>query len=238
MLGNFLVKMSIRHGSCATFDRKKIMATKTPSLKSARGAGKVAAKNNEQNGYHGNQPLLGQSGPIIQEYGTVRHMPIGLDSEARQASCQSLNQILADTITLASLYKKHHWQVSGRTFYQLHLLFDKHYEEQQVIVDALAERVTLLGGVATGMPAAVAKLSKIENPPDGVEEVPAQISRLLKAHEIIIKTARKAAAAASDAEDEGTNDLLIAEVVRVNEFQVWFLSSHLVDEPLVHSSKK
>lgn len=214
------------------------MASKTIAAKAAeRVAGKSKAKNHEQNGYHANQPILGQRGPLIQEYGTVRHMPIGLNASARLASCAALNQILADTITLSSLYKKHHWQVSGNTFYQLHLLFDKHHEEQEVLVDSLAERVTLLGGVATGMPAAVAKMSKIENPPDGVEEVPAQLSRLLEAHEIIIKAARKAAEAASEAGDEGTNDLLISDVVRVNEFQVWFLSSHLVDEPLVRASK-
>ena len=182
------------------------------------------------------QPILNQRGPIIQDYGTVRNLPQGLSSEVRQQMCENLNQVLADTITLAHMYKKHHWQVSGHTFYQLHLLFDKHYTEQAALVDAIAERIQLLGGVATGMPAAVAKLSKVENPPDGVEEVPVQISRLLEAHELINKETRDYAGKADDAGDDGTNDLLVSQVLRVNELQVWFIATHLAPEPLVHAS--
>ena len=182
------------------------------------------------------QPILNQRGPIIQDYGTVRNLPQGLSSEVRQQMCENLNQVLADTITLAQMYKKHHWQVSGHTFYQLHLLFDKHYTEQAALVDAIAERIQLLGGVATGMPAAVAKLSKVENPPDGVEEVPVQISRLLEAHELINKEVRDYAGKADDAGDDGTNDLLVSQVLRVNELQVWFIATHLAPEPLVHAS--
>ncbi len=182
------------------------------------------------------QPILNQRGPIIQDYGTVRNLPQGIDSDTRVQMCGLLNQVLADTITLASMYKKHHWQVSGPTFYQIHLLFDKHYEEQAELVDAIAERIQLLGGVATGMPAAVAKLSKIENPPDGVEEVPVQISRLLEAHELINIEARDYAGKAGDAGDDGTEDLLVSQVLRVNELQVWFIATHLAPESLVHAS--
>lgn len=182
------------------------------------------------------QPILNQRGPIIQDYGTVRDLPQGLDSDTRRQMCEYLNQVLADTITLAHMYKKHHWQVSGHTFYQLHLLFDKHYQEQSALVDSIAERIQLLGGVATGMPAAVAKLSKIENPPDGVEEVPVQISRLLEAHELINNETRDYAGKADEAGDDGTNDLLVSQVLRTNELQVWFIATHLAPEPLVHAS--
>lgn len=196
-----------------------------------------------KNGYHKNgsastgenEPLLNQRGPIIQEFGTLRDLPIGLDADARKTSVDGLNQILADTITLTSMYKKHHWQVSGHTFYQLHLLFDSHYEAQSKLIDEIAERIQLLGGVSTGMPAAVAKLSKIENPPDGVEEVPVQISRLLEAHELILKECRELAGTADDNDDYGTNDLLASSVIPTNELQVWFVASHLVPEPLVHA---
>ena len=182
------------------------------------------------------QPILNQRGPIIQDYGTVRNLPQGLDTDTRRQMCENLNQVLADTITLTQMYKKHHWQVSGHTFYQLHLLFDKHYNEQAELVDAIAERIQLLGGVATGMPAAVAKLSKVENPPDGVEEVPVQISRLLEAHELINNEVRNYAGKADDAGDDGTNDLLVSQVLRTNELQVWFIATHLAPEPLVHAS--
>jgi starvation-inducible DNA-binding protein len=146
---------------------------------------------------------------------------------------ENLNQILADTITLRDLYKKHHWQVVGHTFYQLHLLFDKHYEEQNELVDTIAERIQLLGGVSLAMAADVAETTIIPRPPRGREEAPVQISRLLEAHEILLKEARTMAKQASEAGDDGTNDVLVSDIIRTNELQVWFISEHLVDVPLV-----
>lgn len=181
------------------------------------------------------RPLIGQHGKEIQAYGSVARLPIGLDEDVCQQSVESLNQVLADTITLRDLYKKHHWQVAGHTFYQLHLLFDKHYEEQNELVDTIAERIQLLGGISLAMAADVAETTKIERPPRGREEVPVQISRLLEAHEIILRESRAAAKIAADAGDDGTNDLLVSDVVRTNELQVWFVAEHLVDEPLVRA---
>lgn len=169
----------------------------------------------------------------IQPYGTLKNLPLGLEDNARSASVAALNQVLADTITIRDLYKKHHWQVSGATFYSLHLLLDKHYEEQANLVDALAERIMTLGGISIAMAADVAELTQIPRPPKGREDVPTQISRLLKAHEIILTYAREAASQASDAGDEGTNDLLISEIVRTGELQVWFLAEHLAATPLL-----
>ena len=184
------------------------------------------------------QPIMHQRGREVQAYGTVRALPIGLDDAARKESAALLNQVLADTITLYSMYKKHHWQVSGPTFYQLHLLFDKHADEQLALVDLLAERVQTLGGIATGMPADVARLSKIENPPSGSEEVPVMISRLLEAHELICRETREAIDRTDENKDWATNDLLMSDVLRTNELQVWFVSQHVVDEPLVHAGGK
>src|SRR5262249_39226605 len=148
-----------------------------------------------------------------------------------------LNQILADTLTIRDLYKKHHWQVAGPTFYQLHLLFDKHYQEQAELVDELAERVQMLGGISIAMAHDVAETTRIPRPPKGREEVPAQIARLLEAHEIILKEARALAHEAAERGDDGTNDLLVSDVIRTHEEQVWFLAEHLVDEPLVHGDQ-
>jgi starvation-inducible DNA-binding protein len=181
------------------------------------------------------RPHTGQHAGELQGYGTVVRLPIGLDEKVCKASVDTLNQILADTITLRDLYKKHHWQVTGHTFYQLHLLFDKHYEEQATLVDLLAERIQILGGVSLAMAADIAEETGIPRPPRGREEVPVQISRLLEAHEIILKAARKAADEADDAGDDGTNDLLVSNVVRTNEMQVWFLAEHLVDAPVVEA---
>ena len=181
------------------------------------------------------QPIVGQKAREIQKFGTVVRMPIGLDEKVTLASTKALNQILADTITLRDLYKKSHWQVAGPTFYQLHLLYDKHFDEQVELVDSIAERIQLLGGVSIAMAADVAETTQIERPPRGREEVPVQLSRLLDAHQVIIREARTLARRASILGDYGTNDLVVSEVLRTNELQVWFLSEHLVDVPLVHA---
>jgi starvation-inducible DNA-binding protein len=181
------------------------------------------------------QPLLHQKGVEIQEFGTIRDLPIALGHDARAASCEILNQTLADSIILYNLYKKHHWLVRGHTFYQLHLLLDKHAEEQLKLVDLMAERVQTLGGIAVADPRHVAEVTKIPRPPNGAEEVPAMLSRLLEAHELIIAAAREGADKAQDAGDHGTNDLLVSDVIRTNELQTWFIAEHLVDTPLVRA---
>ncbi len=188
------------------------------------------AKHSKRNGA---KPIVNQKGREIQAYGSVVKLPIGLDEDVMLESVNALNQILADTMTLRDMYKKHHWQVSGHTFYQLHLLFDKHFGEQVELVDSIAERIQLLGGVSIAMAPDVAEETRIERPPRGREEVPVQISRLLEAHELILKESREAAKKASDAGDDGTNDLLVSNVIRTNELEVWFLSEHLVDLPVV-----
>ncbi|MBE2997753.1 DNA starvation/stationary phase protection protein [Nocardiopsis sp. HNM0947] len=181
------------------------------------------------------QPWLHQKGQEIQEFGTVRQLPVGLSYNARMYSCQRLNQVLADTQILHSLYKKHHWLMRGQTFYQLHLLMDKHADEQTDLVDKVAERVQTLGGVAVGDPRHVAEITNVPRPPNGVEEVPAMLSRLLEAHEMILEDAHDAAARTQELGDDGTNDILVSDVIRTGELQAWFLAEHLVDTPLVHS---
>jgi starvation-inducible DNA-binding protein len=187
------------------------------------------------NGTQSSQPLLHQHGVEIQEFGSMRLLPIALAAEARTESGQLLNHILADTVILYSLYKKHHWLMRGHTFYQLHLLLDKHAGEQLELVDLLAERVQTLGGVAVADPRHVAEITTIPRPPNGVEEVPAMLSRLLEAHEIVIAKIREAITRTAANRDDGTNDMLMGDVLRRHEMQVWFLAEHLVDTPAVRS---
>lgn len=175
---------------------------------------------------------------VIQPYGSLISLPLGLTDNARAATIVALNQILADTMTLRDLYKKHHWQVSGVTFYQLHLLLDKHHGEQADLVDGIAERVQTLGGVSLAMGADVAEETQISRPPRGREDVPTQLSRLLDAHEHILTFSRHAAAEASAMGDEGTNDLLISEVVRTGETQAWLLAEHLAANTMETQSPK
>lgn len=183
------------------------------------------------------QPITHQHGREIQKYGELIDLPIALEHAARRASVEKLNQILVDTMTLRDLYKKHHWQVTGPTFYQLHKLFDKHYEAQSELIDEIAERIQMLGGVSLAMGADVAETTQIPRPPRGREEVPTQISRLLEAHEIILKTARELSEEAGESGDTGTADLMDSSIIRVNEMQVWFVGSHLTETPLVQATE-
>ena len=169
------------------------------------------------------QPRLHQRAREIQSYGTVRHaLPLELEEPIRVQITNQLNQLLADTMTLRDLYKKCHWQVAGPTFYQLHLLFDKHYGEQNELVDAIAERIQLLGGISLAMAADVAETTQIERPPRGREEVPVQLSRLIDAHQVIIQQSRPLARRAAELGDDGSNDLIVSDVIRTNELQIWF----------------
>jgi starvation-inducible DNA-binding protein len=173
------------------------------------------------------KPRFHQHAHEIQPYGTVLRYPLALDEKARVESVAILNQ--------RDLYKKHHWQVSGATFHQLHRLYDKHYQEQSGLIDAVAERVQILGGVSIAMAADVAELTVIPRPPRGREQVPVQLSRLLEAHEMLILAVRRGADRAAQLGDQGTNDLLVSDVLRTNEMQVWFLSEHLVNSPLTEA---
>lgn len=182
------------------------------------------------------QPRIHQHAKEIQTYGTVAHaLPLELEEDVRLEVTEQLNQMLADTITLRDLYKKSHWQVAGPTFYQLHLLFDKHFDEQTELVDTIAERIQLLGGISLAMAHDIAETTRIERPPRGREEVPVQISRLLDAHQLIIGHCRTLGKRASELGDDGTNDMVISDVLRTNELQAWFLYEHLVEMPLVHA---
>ena len=199
----------------------------------------VATRNGSANAGNGRgarrrspNPRLGVTGPELQKFGTLRLLPIALAAETRQESSQLLNEILADTTILYALYKKHHWLVAGPTFYQLHLLFDKHAEEQLELIDLLAERVQTLGGIAVGDPRHAAEITTIERPPDGAEEVAVMIHRTLDAHETIIEKVRDAVERTEKSDDWGSNDLLMSDVLRRNELQVWFLAEHIVAVPL------
>ena len=206
------------------------MATSKARPRPTSRNGRAASSNGAR---HDADPRLDQRAPELQRFGTLRTLPIGLPDEARRASCETLNEILADSMVLYSMYKKHHWLVAGPTFYQLHLLFDKHAEEQNELIDLLAERVQSLGGIAVGDPRHAGELTTIPRPPDGAEEVAVMIDRTLAAHETVIEKVRAAITATEEAEDWGSNDLLMGDVLRRHELQVWFIAEHVVDVPLI-----
>jgi starvation-inducible DNA-binding protein len=174
------------------------------------------------------KPNLHQQSHETQRYGEIIKLPNGLSEKVCKQSVALLNQCLADTITLRDMYKKHHWQVVGPTFNQLHLMYDQHYEGQVLLVDIVAERIQLLGGVALAMAPDIAEATKIARPPRGREPAAVQLRRLAEAHEQIIVSARDAAEQVDKSGDAGSNDVFVSNVLRTNELQVWFLTEHLV----------
>jgi starvation-inducible DNA-binding protein len=165
---------------------------------------------------------------VAQSFGELAPVRIGLSNQVRYRSVMALNRMLAHTLALRDLYRKNHWQTSGATFYQLHLLFDKHHGEQDELADAIAERVQTLGGVALALAQDVVQETRVSRAPRGRETPVAELSELVNAHEMILMEARALAREATDRGDDGTNDLLVSQVVRSNESQCWFVSEHLV----------
>ena len=209
------------------------MATTTRSRTSSNGSS--SGNGGGASSRRSPEPRLGQRGGELQRFGTLRQLPIALPAKARSESCRLLNEILADTTILYALYKKAHWNAAGPTFYQLHLLFDKHAGEQLELIDAVAERVQMLGGISVGDPRHAAELTTIERAPDGAEEIPVVLDRLLAAHETILEKVRKGIDTTETSKDWGSNDLLMGDVLRTNEMEVWFLAEHVVDIPLVEA---
>lgn len=191
------------------------------------------APSHKSSGTMEGQPRLQQRSREIQGANQLRSLPLGMSEEAIGQSVTMLNQLLVDSITLYNLYKKHHWQVAGPTFYELHLLFDKHAEEVEQTLDLIAERIQMLGGVSIAMPFEVAERTKIERPPLGVESVPAMLARTVSAHETVIRTVREGIELTESNKDYGTNDLLMSDVLRMHEMQMWLISQHLIDTPLM-----
>jgi starvation-inducible DNA-binding protein len=171
-----------------------------------------------------------ETAPVIQRFGTLLPVRLGLDEATRFKSVAALNRLLAHTMALRDLYKKSHWQTSGSTFYELHLLFDKHYGEQEQTMDALAERIQTLGGVTRALPHEVTEETRLARGPSGIESSLNQLARLVEAHEFVLEEARPFAREASAAGDEGTNDLIVSQVVRGNELQAWFIGRHMTSQ--------
>jgi len=150
---------------------------------------------------------------------------LGKSDNELQRSTAILQSILANTIFIYSLYKKYHWHVVGKDFYEYHLLFDKHAEQQLPIIDAVAERLRTLGEIAPGMPQDIIKNSTLKEPSGATQDPVIMVNNLLKIHEAYIQEVRGAIEITNTSGDEGTNDLLVSDVLRVHELQTWFIRS-------------
>jgi starvation-inducible DNA-binding protein len=171
-------------------------------------------------------PPRPESSPVTQPFGSLTPVRLGLADSVRYRSVATLNRLLAHATAIRDLYKKAHWQTSGANFYELHLLFDKHCDEQEAMMDVLAERVQTLGGVSLALVQDIAQETRLSRAPSGIESSTRQLARLIEAHEFILVEARPLAREAAASGDEGTNDVIVSQIVRGNELQSWFVHRH------------
>jgi starvation-inducible DNA-binding protein len=169
---------------------------------------------------------------LLQPFGHLVPVDIGLAADVRHTSVAALNRLLAHALALRDLYKKAHWQTSGATFSQLHALYDKHASEQADLADELAERGQMLGGVALALPEDVVQATSIARAPRGSETPRHQLEGLRAAHGAVLGEARPLARRATETGDDGTNDLIVGRVIRGNELHAWFVGEHLVTHGL------
>jgi starvation-inducible DNA-binding protein len=153
-----------------------------------------------------------------------------LNKKSEGASITVLQSILADTIFMHSLYKKYHWHVEGEDFYQYHLLFDKHANELLPLIDLVAERIRTLGGIAPGLPAEVERNKQVNEGADPGPSGQKMLHNLLSAHESALKNIRSGIRISEKYEDDGTNDLLVSDALRLQELQAWFIRSSLANK--------
>ena len=158
----------------------------------------------------------------------TRRFPTHIDipEESRAILIEMLNEHLADTFDMRSQAKQAHWNVKGKDFYQLHLLFDEIAEEPAQYVDMIAERCTSLGGYATGTVRMAAETTSLPEYPtdaiEGMDHVRALVERM--AH--VAARLRGGIDRAGELGDQATADLY-TEIVRTLDKRLWFLEAHI-----------
>jgi starvation-inducible DNA-binding protein len=151
-----------------------------------------------------------------------------LPEKTRRKVADLLNARLADAIDLQTQAKHAHWNVKGATFIALHELFDDVAENIEAHSDAMAERITALGGTADGTLATVAKRTSLDPYPVAAIDGSAHVEALSGALAEFGRKVRRAIDEAAKLKDAGTADLF-TDVVRDVDKYLWFLEAHLQD---------
>jgi len=149
---------------------------------------------------------------------------IGLASDVRVPVVDMLNISLANESVLSQKTRSAHWNGSGPGFLELHIFFETQYKQLNEIVDKIAERTRMLGGIALGSFQEFLDHTQIKNQPDNIPDV----LHLLADHETIIRNLREDIRKCSeDYEDDATVDLLVG-VMSLHEKMAWMLRSYIV----------
>jgi starvation-inducible DNA-binding protein len=146
---------------------------------------------------------------------------IGIKETDREAVAEGLKRLLADSYTLYLQTHNFHWNVTGPSFRELHLMFEEHYTELATAVDDIAERIRTLDVPAPGTYKEFARLSAVEEV-DGIPEAKDMVDILTKGHEQVVKTCRDVLKTAQDADDESTASL-VSDRMRIHEKTAWML---------------
>ncbi len=150
---------------------------------------------------------------------------IGIDDSKRKEIADGLSRFLADTYTLYLKTHNYHWNVTGKMFQTLHLMFETHYNELWTAVDLVAERIRALGFPSPGTGKQFAALTSIKED-DGVPKAEEMIAKLVEGHEAVARTARAIFPVSEEANDQPTCDLL-TQRLQVHEKTAWMLRSLL-----------
>ncbi|MDY6938466.1 MAG: Dps family protein [Cyanobacteriota bacterium] len=162
----------------------------------------------------------------------MRNLNIGLTEEQREGVVALLNQDLADLYLLLIKTKKYHWDVVGPQFRTLHTLWQEHYEALTESIDAIAERVRMLGKYPVGTAEGFLKLTSLKEHPNDLPSANQMVERLVEDHEQVIRNLRSHIDACSeDFHDEGTSDFLTG-LMEQHEEMAWMLRSFIEGQEL------
>ena len=148
---------------------------------------------------------------------------IGITEKNLKSVTSTLSTVLADAVVLYTKTRKFHWNVSGESFMELHLLFEKQYTELEEAIDEIAERINKLGGKTIGTMKEFLDLTHLKEAPGKYPERKEMIKELLEDHETIIVHLRKAVDECQDEyKDAGTADFLTG-LMEDHETNAWKL---------------
>lgn len=155
----------------------------------------------------------------------MKKQNLGIDSKSQKKITEGLSHLLADSYMLYIKTHNFHWNVEGPMFNTLHLMFMGQYTEIWNALDLIAERIRALGAYAPGTYAQFSAMTKIIES-SKVPKATKMVEELLAGHEIVAQTARSIFAAAEEAHDEATCDLL-TQRLQIHEKTAWMLRSLL-----------
>ncbi|MBC7382219.1 MAG: DNA starvation/stationary phase protection protein [Bacteroidia bacterium] len=150
---------------------------------------------------------------------------IGLDLSKSKKLAEKLNDLLANYSLFYQNTRGYHWNIKGEKFFELHVKFEELYNDLQLKIDEIAERILTLGHTPEHRYSHYKKLAEIEESKEVSNGIKA-VEDILNSFSITIAIQRELLSISADAEDEGTNALM-SDYIRTQEKLVWMYSSYM-----------